>query len=115
MLAKVEDPVLKLLFAYEVARHQITIPVNRFRWVVEPPQSIQDYLSDRSLFISQIYSAIVRLLGSGFPEEGNEGLDVDTSLDKFSLNVNEVALSESLVKNQLVLLYINFLGPVIVD
>jgi hypothetical protein len=93
----------------------MTIPVNRFGWVVEPPQSIRDYSSDRSLFIGQIYLAIVRLLGLGFPEEGNEGLDVDTSLDKFSLDVDEVASSESLVKNQLVLLYMNFLGPVIVD
>jgi hypothetical protein len=115
MLANVKDPVLKLLFAYEVARHQMTIPVNRFGWAVEPPQSIRDYSSDRALFIGKVYSAIVRLLGAGFPEEGNEGLDLDTSLNTFSVDFLKVAETKSLVKNQLVLLHMNFLGPAIVD
>jgi hypothetical protein len=115
MMAQVADPVVKLLFAYEIAKHQLSLPVNRFGWVVEPPQSLAHYSDDRALFVGEAYSAIVRLLGSGFPVEGNEGQKIDTSLEKFTLNPETLATTEGLVKNQLVLLYLNFLGPALVD
>lgn len=113
--AGVADPTLKLLFAYEMAKHQMSLPANRYGWVVEPPQSLRDYSSDRALLIGRMYSAIVRLLGTGFPVEGNEGKDIDTNLSTFTVDPAVTESAEGLVKNQLVLLYMNFLGPSLVD
>ena len=67
------------------------------------------------MFIGRIYSSIIRLLGSSLPEEGNKGEDIDTSLRAFTVDPAKVANIEDLIKNQLVLLYMSFLGPVIVN
>jgi len=50
-----------------------------------------------AMVLSKVYSAIVRLLGSGFPDEGNEGQDLDTSLDRFTIGFTEHANIEEQV------------------
>ena len=58
---------------------------------------------------------MVRLIGEGFPAEGNDGKDIDTSLSKFTLNTENLPDDSQLVRNQLVITYMEFIVPVFVD
>ena len=44
MEARVGEELLRLLFGHEMARLVLHLPFNRFTWVVEPPQSVGDFL-----------------------------------------------------------------------
>jgi len=59
--------------------------------------------------------SIIRLLGSGLLEEGNKGEDININLRAFTVNLVKVANVKNFIKNQLILLYISFLRPVIVN
>jgi len=59
--------------------------------------------------------SIIRLLGSGLLEEGNKGEDIDINLRTFTVDLVKVVNVKDLIKNQLILLYISFLRPVIID
>jgi hypothetical protein len=58
---------------------------------------------------------MVRLIGEGFPAEGNDGKDIDTSLSGFTLHTENLPDDSQLVRNQLVITYMEFIVPVLVD
>ena len=59
--------------------------------------------------------SIICLLGSSLLEEGNKGEDININLGAFTVNLVKVTNIKDLIKNQFILLYISFLGPVIVN
>ncbi|KAK3358657.1 hypothetical protein B0T25DRAFT_514352 [Lasiosphaeria hispida] len=58
----IHHPKLKLLFGYEILRLMFTHSFNRFSWYVEPPQSVQDYTSERATILGKVYSGLVHLI-----------------------------------------------------
>lgn len=66
------DLVLQELCAFEAVRLILSQPFNRYSWIVEPPQRVEDFNSDRARRLGQFYSGVVHLLMTPMPNEAKD-------------------------------------------